>query len=102
MDTGSRLQPGNKSFRMLKNYFCSRGNWVGKREAISKLHGFSFWRKEFQGGVGLCFSLHLIHGKSLCLFKKKKKEKRGKEKKAGERIKPETSDDPKPSSAEPR
>lgn len=46
-DTGSRLQPGNKSFRMLKNYFCGRGNWVGKREAISELHGFSFWRKEF-------------------------------------------------------
>ena len=52
--------------------------------------------------MGICFNLNLIHGKSLCLFKKKKKEKRGKEKKAGERIKPETSDDPKPPSAEPR
>ena len=81
MDTGSRLQSGNKSFRMLKNYFCGRGNWVGKREAISKLHGFSFWRKEFQGGVGLCFSLHLIHGKSPGPLKKKKG--KGKKKKKG-------------------
>lgn len=77
MDTGTRLQPGNKSFRMFKNYFCGRGNRVGKREAISKLHGFSFQRKEkhFQLGgwggegeaitsSGLHFNSHLIHGKS--------------------------------------
>lgn len=51
MDTGTRLQPENKSFGMFKNYFGGRGNWVGKREAISKLHGFSFQRgKEFRGG----------------------------------------------------
>ena len=49
---GARVQPGNKSFRMFKNYLCGRGNRVGKREAISKLHGFSFHRKRgFQGGV---------------------------------------------------
>jgi hypothetical protein len=46
MDIGTRLQPGNKSFRMFKNYFCGRGNRIGKREAISKLHGFSFQRKK--------------------------------------------------------
>lgn len=28
------------------------GNWVGKREAISKLHGFSFWRKGSKVGWG--------------------------------------------------
>lgn len=51
MGTGTRLQPENKSFGMFKNYFAGRGNGVGKREAISKLHGFSSQRgKEFWGG----------------------------------------------------
>lgn len=51
MDMGTRLQPENKSFGMFKNYFAGRGNGVGKREAISKLHGFSFQRgKEVRDG----------------------------------------------------
>lgn len=78
MDTGTRLQPGKKSFQMFKNYFCGRGNQVGQSEAISQLHGFSFQRKErsFRVGVGrrrraqrifqLHFNSHLIRGKTTC------------------------------------
>lgn len=67
MDTGTRLQPGKKSFRMFKNYFCGRGNRVGKREAISQLHGFSFQRKEksFRVGVGRRRQAHRIFQASL-------------------------------------
>lgn len=76
LDTGTRLKSANKSFRMFKNYFCGRDNQVGKREAISKLHGFRFQikRRRFRKGGGrdakpttssrFHFNSPLIHGQS--------------------------------------
>lgn len=78
MDTGPRLQPGEKSVQMFKDYFCGRGNQAGQREAISQLHGSSSRRKEGSFGVGegrrrraqrifqLLFNSHLIRGKTTC------------------------------------
>lgn len=77
-------------------FFCGRGNQVGKRELLNYM--LSVFRKRNVSGMGrergrdgeaitssgLHFNSHLIHGKSPCLLKKKKK-------KAGEIIKPEIS-----------
>lgn len=54
MDKAQDCSPEIKAFECLKITFGGRGNRVGKREAISKLHGFSFRRKEksFGGGCG--------------------------------------------------